>query len=259
MIHTPLIVIPARMKASRLPGKPLADIAGVPMILHVLHRAAEADLGPVVVATEDEEIRDVVVAAGGHAVMTRNDHVSGTDRVHEAAEQVDPDRRHDVIVNLQGDAPTIEPTSIRAALTALDNGADIGTIAARTRDPAEADDPDVVKAVFEDQGLGPHGGGRAFYFSRTRVPHGDGPIHHHIGLYAFRRSALDRFVAADPGLLERRERLEQLRALAIGLTLAVAVVPDVPVTVDTPADLDLARRLMAEGAANPPPQIGQPS
>lgn len=240
----PIIVIPARMASTRLPGKPLADIHGLPMIAQVWRRAVEADLGPVVVACAEPEIADAVTAAGGRAVLTRPDHPSGSDRIFEALGRVDPDGRHDIVVNLQGDLPTIDPDSLRAAVAVLDDPAvDIATLVAEITDPAERDDPNVVKAAVAlapGQRVGP-----ALYFSRATMPAGDGPLYHHIGLYAYRRAALERFIAWPPGVLERRERLEQLRALENGLRMAAARVDTVPLGVDTPADLDRARALLA--------------
>ncbi|MCB2100142.1 MAG: 3-deoxy-manno-octulosonate cytidylyltransferase [Rhodobacterales bacterium] len=240
----PIIVIPARMASTRLPGKPLADIHGLPMIAQVWRRAVEADLGPVVVACAEAEVADAVTAAGGRAVLTRPDHPSGSDRIFEALGRVDPDGRHDIVVNLQGDLPTIDPDSLRAAVAVLDDPAvDIATLVAEITDPAERDDPNVVKAAVAlapGQRVGP-----ALYFSRATMPAGDGPLYHHIGLYAYRRAALERFIAWPPGVLERRERLEQLRALENGLRMAAARVDTVPLGVDTPADLDRARALLA--------------
>ncbi len=240
----PIIVIPVRMASVRLPGKPLADIHGVPMIVHVLRRAQEADLGPVVVACAEPEIADVVEAAGGRAQLTRADHPSGSDRVFEAVEAVDPDRRHDAVINLQGDLPTIGAEAVRASLEPLaDGGVDIATLVAEIRGAAEKDDPGVVKAAVS---FAPGATvGRALYFSRAPVPGGDGALYHHIGLYAFRRASLTRFVGLPPGVLEKRERLEQLRALEAGMRIDAARVDTVPLGVDTPADLDRARRLLA--------------
>ena len=241
----PIIAIPARLAAHRLPGKPLADVAGAPMIVHVWRRAVAAGVGPVVVACAEPAIAKVVEAAGGRAVLTDPDLPSGSDRIMAALSAVDPDGRHDVVVNLQGDLPTIAPAAIRAALAPLaDPAVDIATLAARITDPAERHDPNVVKAVVElADGTGQ---GRALYFTRATAPSGDGPLFHHIGLYAYRRAALERFVRLSPGALERRERLEQLRALAAGLRIDVAVVDAVPLGVDTPADLARARALLAE-------------
>ena len=240
----PIIVIPVRMASSRLPGKPLADIHGQAMIVHVWRRARDADLGPVVVACAEAEIAAAVEAAGGRAVMTRPDHPSGSDRVFEALGAVDAEERHDAVINLQGDLPTIEPETIRAALAPLDEPAvDIATVVAVMDRLGEARDPDVVKAAvsFGDGATV----GRALYFSRRAVPAGDGPLYHHIGLYAYRRRALARFVALPPGALERRERLEQLRALEDGMRIDAALVDTVPLGVDTPADLERARRMLA--------------
>ena len=240
----PIVIIPARMASSRLPGKPLADIRGQPMIVHVWRRACEAGIGPVVVACAEAEIAEAVEAAGGRAVLTRPDHVSGSDRVFEALETVDPEGAFATVVNVQGDLPTIEPRVIAAALAPLAEPAvDIATLACIIEKPGERDDPNVTKAVIS----APPGAGvgRALYFSRAPVPTGDGPLYHHIGLYAFRRRALERFVALPPGRLELRERLEQLRALENGMRIDVALVDTVPLGVDTPAHLEEARRMLA--------------
>lgn len=241
--RNPLIVIPARLAASRLPDKPLADIHGRPMIAHVLDRAREADIGPVVVACADAVIADAVAAAGGRAVLTDPDHPSGSDRVWEAVCRVDPDGRHDAVVNVQGDLPTIDPAAVRAVFGPLARpGTDIATLAAEIVRAEERSNPNVVKAVVE---LAPGArDGRALYFTRATAPWGEGPLFHHIGLYAYRREALARFVALPPAALERREKLEQLRALAAGMSIAVAVVDTVPLGVDTADDLERARALL---------------
>ncbi len=239
----PIIIIPARLAASRLPNKPLTDIAGVPMIVHVMKRAEAAGLGPVVVACGNSEIVGVIEDAGGRAVMTDPDHPSGSDRVLEALEAVDPGGAHDAIVNLQGDLPTIEPGIIGEALAPLADGAvDIATLVCEIVDPAERENPNVVKAAvaFSERARI----GRALYFSRAQVPAGEGPLYHHIGIYAFRREALRRFVGLPPSGLERRERLEQLRALEAGMRIDACLVDTVPLGVDTQADLDAARRLL---------------
>lgn len=250
MPANPVVVIPARLASTRLPGKPLADIHGRPMIVHVWERAVAADVGPVLVACAETEIADAVRAAGGEAVMTDPDLPSGSDRVHAALQSFDPDERFDTVVNLQGDLPTIEPALIRASLAPLaDAAVDIATLAAVIREPAERTDPNVVKAVFVPQSPADSMSsapptGRALYFTRATAPHGDGPLYHHIGLYAWRRAALDRFVSLPPGVLERRERLEQLRALEAGMRIDVALVETVPLGVDAPADLERARALL---------------
>jgi 3-deoxy-manno-octulosonate cytidylyltransferase (CMP-KDO synthetase) len=239
------VVIPARLGATRLPRKPLEVIAGEPMIVHVWRRACEADAGPVLVATDSLDIADAIEAAGGRALLTSEDHTSGSDRVHEAICKVDPDRRYDVVVNLQGDLPTLEPELLVACAAPLVEGdADIATLASKITDAAERDDPHVVKVV------GTPGASpdllRALYFTRATAPHGEGPLYHHIGLYAFRRHALERFVALPPSVLETRERLEQLRALEAGMTIDVALVDTVPLGVDTPADLERARAMLEQ-------------
>ncbi|MDX2259760.1 MAG: 3-deoxy-manno-octulosonate cytidylyltransferase [Hyphomicrobiaceae bacterium] len=239
-MRSTLIVIPARMEATRLPGKPMADIAGEPMIVHVWRRAHAAETGRVVVATDSETIATAVRKAGGEAVMTRTDHASGSDRVFEAINKVDPDGDAELVVNLQGDLPTLEPRLIAACLAPLaEKGPHIATLAAAITEPSERDNPNIVKVVGSPQRQPDRL--RALYFTRATAPHGDGPLYHHIGIYAYRRSALERFVALPPSPLEKRERLEQLRALEDGMHIDVAIVDTVPLGVDTPADLDKAR------------------
>jgi 3-deoxy-manno-octulosonate cytidylyltransferase (CMP-KDO synthetase) len=239
-----LVVIPARLAATRLPNKPLADIHGLPMIVHVWRRAMEAGIGPVVVAAGDAGIARAVEAAGGLAVMTDPSLPSGSDRVYEAVSRLDPERCYDIIVNVQGDLPTLEPQLIRRALDPLDDrDVDIATLVCPIEDEADRSRSSVVKAVVAWR---PEGGiGRALYFSRASVPWGEGVLLHHIGLYAYRRDALDRFVALPPGRLEKRESLEQLRALEAGMRIDAAEVRTVPLGVDTPEDLDRARLLLA--------------
>jgi len=247
-LPNPIVVIPARMASTRLPGKPLADIHGQPMIVHVWRRAVEADVGPVVVACAEDEIADAVRTAGGEAVLTDPDHASGSDRVHEALEAVDGDGRHDIVVNLQGDLPTIDTPTVRAVLAPLAEPAvDIATLVTPITSADERDNPNVVKAVLSLQPGATVG--RALYFSRALVPSGEGPHHHHIGIYAYRRKALGRFVGVPAGALETRERLEQLRALEHGMRIDAALVDTVPLGVDTPADLARACDLLAERQA----------
>ena len=235
-----LVLIPARMAATRLPGKPLLDIGGLPMIVHVLRRAEEARIGRVAVATDTPEIAAAVKAAGGEAVMTRADHPSGSDRIYEAMRTLDPDGRAEIVVNLQGDFPTITPDTIRAVLPPLDDPAvDIATLASQIHTEEEDQAPSVVKAVGSP--IGPSRL-RALYFTRATAPYGDGPRYHHIGLYAYRRAALERFVALPPSPLEQQEKLEQLRALEAGMRIDITIVDSVPRGVDTPADLETARR-----------------
>lgn len=237
-----IILIPARMTAARLPGKPLADIAGRPMIAHVMDRAAAAGIGPVFVATDSAQIAAAVTAGGGQAVMTRSDHVSGSDRIFEALERLDPAAAADIVVNVQGDLPTLDPADIRAALAALaDPAVDIATIAAEIRAAQERTNPNVVKVVGTPVGPGRL---RALYFTRATAPFGEGPLYHHIGLYAYRRAALAKFVHLAPSPLERREKLEQLRALEAGMRIDVAIVGSVPLGVDTLEDLELARAML---------------
>lgn len=242
-----LIVIPARMQATRLPGKPLADIAGEPMIVHVWRRAMAAESGRVVVATDADEIVAAVRKAGGEAVMTRADHASGSDRVFEAVAKVDPDGDAELIVNLQGDLPTLEPRLVTRCLAPLaEKGPHIATLAAEITEPEERTNPNVVKVVGTPAG-GPRQL-RALYFTRATAPHGEGPLYHHIGIYAYRRSALEQFVTLRPSPLELREKLEQLRALEHGMRIDVAIVDTVPLGVDTPADLERARQMLASAA-----------
>jgi 3-deoxy-manno-octulosonate cytidylyltransferase (CMP-KDO synthetase) len=221
----------------------MADIGGEPMIVHVWRRAVEADCGPVVVATDAEAVRDAILQAGGEALMTLPGHPSGSDRVFEAVLARDPHRKLGAVVNLQGDLPTLDPALVRACLRALDEGdADIGTIAAEIVREEERTDPNVVKAVGTPIGDGSML--RALYFSRATAPYGDGPLYHHIGIYAYRRDALERFVSLPPSPLELREKLEQLRALEAGFRINVALVDTVPLGVDTPRDLERARELL---------------
>ena len=237
-----LILIPARLHATRLPGKPLADIGGLPMIVQVLRRAEEAKIGPVVVATDDETIATAVDKAGGRALMTQADHPSGSDRIFEALGLADPDGRAKIVVNVQGDLPTLNPADLKAALGPLtDPAVDIATLAAEIKKPEERTNPNVVKVVGSP--VGPKRL-RALYFTRATAPSGEGPLYHHIGLYAYRRSALERFVSLPPSPLERRERLEQLRALEAGMRIDVTIVDSVPLGVDTPEDLETARKLL---------------
>ncbi len=244
---TPIVVIPARMAATRLPGKPLADIHGRPMIVHVLERARAAGIGPVVVACAEPAIAEAVRAAGGEAVLTDPGLPSGSDRVHAALATIDPQARHDVVVNLQGDFPTIAPGVLRAVLAPLDDPTiDIATLVAPIGSAAEAAAEQVVKAACAftaDEPAAP-----ALYFSRLPIPWGEGPRWHHIGIYAYRRAALARFVALPESALERRERLEQLRALEAGMRIACARIAEGPFGVDTQDDLERARRLLASAA-----------
>src|SRR4051812_37011023 len=239
-----LVLIPARMAATRLPGKPLLDIAGLPMIVHVLRRAEAAGIGRVAVATDTPEIAAAVTAHGGEAVMTRADHPSGSDRIFEALCLLDPGGEAEIVVNLQGDFPTIQPDNIRDVLAPLtDPAVDIATLAAEIHTEEEASNPNVVKAVGSPVSPARL---RALYFTRARSPHGDGPRYHHIGLYAYRRAALERFVALPPSPLELQEKLEQLRALEAGMRIDIGIVETVPRGVDTPADLETARRILAK-------------
>jgi len=237
-----MVVIPSRLASNRLPRKPLAEIAGKPMIVQVWERACEARIGRVAVATDSTAIADAVVAAGGEAVMTREDHPSGSDRIWEAVQKLDPNGELEFIVNLQGDLPTTPGRIIAQCLEPLIDGpADISTLATEITKEAERTNPNVVKLVGTP--IGP-GRMRALYFTRATAPWGDGPLYHHIGLYGFRRAALQRFVALPPSTLERRERLEQLRALEAGMRIDAVIVDTLPLGVDTPADLEEARRIL---------------
>ena len=235
----PLILIPARMAATRLPGKPLADINGEPMIVQVWRRAVAAGIGPVAVATDTPEIIAAVERAGGIAVLTREDHPSGSDRINEAADLIDPNGNHDLIINLQGDFPTITPEAIASSIIPLsDPAVDIATLAAEITDEEEKTAPSVVKLIGTPAGPNRM---RALYFTRATAPTGDGPLYHHVGIYAFRRPALKRFVALPPSPLELREKLEQLRALEAGMRIDAMLTHHVPRGVDTPDDLVRAR------------------
>jgi 3-deoxy-manno-octulosonate cytidylyltransferase (CMP-KDO synthetase) len=240
----PIVVIPARLASTRLPNKPLADIAGQTMIERVWRQAMKAALGPVLVAAAEPEIVDVIARAGGNAVLTDPGLPSGSDRVFAALESIDPDGAYDVVVNLQGDLPALDPATIRTVADVLAaTGSDIATLAAEIDDPADRDNPSVVKPVIAWEKDGRRG--RALYFTRARAPSGDGPLFHHIGIYAFRRGSLARFVRLPPSPLETREKLEQLRALEAGMTIGIARVDAVPLSVDTPADLEKARAALS--------------
>ena len=238
-----LVLIPARMASTRLPGKPLADIAGMPMIVQVAKRAQEANVGRIIVAVDHHDTYDAVASAGFEVVMTREDHQSGSDRIFEAIQKADPDGEIEMVVNVQGDLPTIEPEAVRAALRPLENPeVDIATLTVEIRDEHEKTNPNVVKVVgspVSDSRM------RALYFTRATAPYGLGPLYHHIGLYAYRRAALERFVALGPSALEKRESLEQLRALEAGMRIDVEIVDSIPLGVDTPADLEKARAILA--------------
>ncbi len=236
----PVVVIPARMASRRLPGKPLADIGGIPMIVHVMQRALTANIGPVIIACAETEIAEVVKSAGGKAVMTDPDLPSGTDRVRAAVEKFDPKATYNCVINVQGDLPTLDPLAISAALDVLAcvPTCHIATLAVATNDTREINDPNVVKAVLS---METENRGRALYFTRAAAPSGEGAFWHHIGLYAYRRTALDKFCNLAPSPLERRERLEQLRALEAGMRIDAAVIDTLPHGVDTPEDLARVR------------------
>ncbi len=258
MSQNPIILIPARMASTRLPNKPLAMLAGVPMIVQVWRRAMEADCGRVVVAAAEVEIADAVAAAGGEAVLSDPDLPSGSDRIHQALMRIDPQGDYDTIINLQGDLPTLDPHLVRTVLDILP-GFDMSTLVAEITDPAQRDNPNIVKAVLSM--AAPEAGtaqkvtkkidasqrtGRALYFTRASAPAGDGPLFHHIGIYGYQRAALEKFIALPPSPLEQRERLEQLRALEAGMRIAVACVDTIPIGVDTHEDLALASTLLSD-------------
>lgn len=244
---TTLVLIPARMASTRLPGKPLADIGGRPMIVEVAQRAREADVGRIVIATDTKAVADAVRDAGFEAVMTREDHQSGSDRIFEALSALDPGRKAEIVINVQGDLPTIDPATIRAALLPLDDPAvDIATLGVEIIRDQEKTNPNVVKIVgspVRPDRL------RALYFTRATAPYGQGPLYHHIGLYAYRRAALERFVTLQPSILEQREKLEQLRALEAGMRIDAQIVATVPLGVDTPEDLERARQILSHRKA----------
>ncbi|MEC9245185.1 3-deoxy-manno-octulosonate cytidylyltransferase [Nitratireductor rhodophyticola] len=240
-----LIVIPARMASTRLPGKPMADIAGLPMIVQVALRASESGAGQVAVATDSKEVADAVEKAGFTAIMTRADHQSGSDRIFEALGSIDPEGRYESIINLQGDLPTIAPEDIRAVAGPLDDPrVDIATLGVEIVNEAEKTNPNVVKIVGAPSDDEPSRL-RALYFTRATAPWGEGPLYHHVGIYAYRRAALERFVSLAPSVLEQRERLEQLRALEAGMRIDAQIVASVPLGVDTPEDLEKARQILA--------------
>ena len=240
----PVLLIPARMASTRLPAKPLADIAGLPMIVRVWQQAMAAGLGPVVVAAGEAQIVDLIKSHGGTAVLTDPDLPSGSDRIWAALQAIDPKGEHDVVVNLQGDLPALDPAQIKAVVHALArSGADIATLAAPIDNDEDKANPAVVKAVVAWDAAGQLG--RALYFTRATAPTGDGPLFHHVGLYAYRREALESFFALPPSPLEQSEKLEQLRALEAGMSIAVARVEEAPLSVDTPADLERARKLLS--------------
>lgn len=239
-----LILIPARMASTRLPGKPLADIAGRPMIVHVAARAQESGLGRVVVATDAEEVAEAVRSGGFEAAMTRSDHQSGSDRIYEALQALDPEGLVETVVNVQGDLPTIDPATIRAVLQPLKNNVvDIATLGVEIVREEERTNPNVVKIVGSPLSATRL---RALYFTRATAPWGEGPLYHHIGLYAYRRAALERFVTLKPSTLEQREKLEQLRALESGMRIDAEIVQSVPLGVDTPDDLERARTMLSK-------------
>jgi len=243
-----VVLVPARLASTRLPDKPLAPIAGEPMIVHVWRRAVAAGVGPVVVACAEAAIAAAVRAVGGEAVLTDPALPSGTDRIFAALQAIDPEGRFERVINLQGDLPTLDPAALAQVLEPLDAlGTDLATLANATHDPHEIADPNVVKAVVAFDRQRPELG-RALYFTRAAAPSGPGPVWHHIGIYAFRRAALERFAALPPSPLEQRERLEQLRALENGMSIGVRLVDAVPFGVDTPADLAKARAILEHRA-----------
>ena len=237
-----IVLIPARMASTRLPGKPLADIAGHPMIVQVAMRARDAGAQRIVVAVDDEQVFAAVENAGFEVMMTRNDHQSGSDRIFEALQKADPYGNAEFVINVQGDLPTIEPETIRASLRPMENAStDIATLTVEISDEEEKSNPSIVKIVgspLSETRV------RALYFTRTTAPYGEGPLYHHIGLYTYRRAALERFVSLKPSVLERRESLEQLRALEAGMRIDAEIVQSVPLGVDTPAQLEKAREIL---------------
>ena len=242
-MSSPIVLVPARMGATRLPGKPMADIHGEPMIVHVWRRAVEAGIGPVLVATDAPDIAEAIEKAGGKAILTGSDHPSGTDRIAEALERHDPQGKYDLVVNVQGDLPTIDPTSVHAAIIPFEDAAvDMSTICAVITREEEKTAPSVVKLIGSE--IGPRRL-RCLYFTRATAPTGPGPLLHHIGLYGYRRETLRRLVTLPPSALEQRERLEQLRALEAGMRIDAMIVDTVPLGVDTLDDLDHARALLA--------------
>jgi len=219
----PIVLIPARMASTRLPGKPMALIDGEPMIVQVWRRAVESFKGEIVVACDSDAIAEAITRAGGRAVLTDADLPSGSDRIYQALQKIDPEKNHDVVINLQGDMPTLDTSLVAQVLKLMENSeVDIGTLAAVIRDERERGDAAVVKVVTNYQ-LPVTSKGRALYFSRATIPHGDGPLYHHIGIYAYRREALEHFVTLPPSPLEKREKLEQLRALEAGMRIDVAM------------------------------------
>lgn len=235
----PIVIIPARMASTRLPGKPLLDIAGLPMIIHVMQRSQVANVGPVYVACAEKQISQIVKSHNGNAVLTNPDLPSGSDRVKVGVDLIDPDKTHDVVINVQGDMPTLEPSLLRSVLQILEicEDCDIATAVVKTQSIREKDDPNVVKAAISETG-------QALYFSRSSIPSGEGPIWHHVGIYAYRRTSLERFCRLPPSPLEKRERLEQLRALENGMKIYAAIVDVAPDGVDTPEDLERARQIL---------------
>lgn len=231
------------MASTRLPGKPLADINGKPMIVQVALRAREAGAERIVVAVDDERVFDAVKSAGFDVTMTRNDHQSGSDRIYEALQKADPEGRAEFVINVQGDLPTIEPETIRASLLPMDNPeVDIATLTVPITDEDEKTNPSIVKIVgspLSQTRL------RALYFTRATAPYGNGPLYHHIGLYTYRRAALEKFVSLKPSVLELRESLEQLRALEAGMRIDAEIVRSVPLGVDTQPQLETARKILA--------------
>ncbi|MBA9083033.1 3-deoxy-manno-octulosonate cytidylyltransferase (CMP-KDO synthetase) [Bartonella chomelii] len=242
MAFKPLILIPARMGSSRLPGKPLAEIAGKPMIIHVAEQAKKAALGRIIVATDHNTIAQAVTAYGHECIITRSDHQSGSDRIYEALTIIDPERHYNIIVNLQGDLPTITAHEIISALQPLENDlTDIATLGAKLIEEDEKTNPNVVKIIgtpLSQNRL------RALYFTRATAPYGNGPLYHHIGLYAYRREALERFVTLAPSTLEQREKLEQLRALENNMRIDIEIIDTIPLSVDTQSDLDKVRKIL---------------
>lgn len=241
----PVVIIPARMAATRLPNKPLLDINGKPMILHVCERALEADIGQVIVAAGDKEIYDVVLDAGYNAVLTDSELPSGSDRIYTALKIADPAGKYDIVINLQGDLPTIDPILLTTILPSLKRKeTDISTLASIIHTEQEKNNPNVVKVIMSPDNQYENSG-RALYFTRATAPWGEGNLLHHIGVYGYQRSSLKQFIHLDPSYLEKREKLEQLRALENNMYIHVTVVDTVPIGVDTLDDLNKAKIMLA--------------
>ena len=245
-----IVTIPARLAATRLPNKPLADIHGRPMIVHVWERvvAAIGSIDQVIVAAGDAEIVDVMQSAGGRVVLTDPDLPSGSDRVFRAIQEIEKQDGITLehIINVQGDLPTLAPEIVKKTANLLQDGSDMASLVAKIIDPREIDNPNVVKAIvsWDAASTKQEKVGRGIYFTRAAAPSGDGPYYHHIGIYGYQRDALEKFVNLPPSTLEKREKLEQLRALEDGMTIRLACVDTIPLGVDTQEDLERARKIL---------------